>query len=72
MMTREIMFEVVPLLSRDAVCKQEITSSTKTKGRGLQGQGLSSQASFRGLCGMGGMQIGKTKVFFRQVRWCLA
>ena len=66
-MAREIIFEVVPLLSKDTVSKQEITRSSRPTRRGLQGHGVASQSSFRDLCGMGGVQLGKTKVFFRQV-----
>ena len=59
------------MLSKNTVSKQEM-SKTKGGGGGRRGrlsQG-SQQASFRDLCGQGGVQIGNTKVFFRQVRWC--
>lgn len=66
---REILFEVVPVLSKNTVSKQEMS---KTKGgggrRGRLSQGVPQQSSFRDLCGQGGVQIGNTKVFFRQVK----
>lgn len=62
------------MLSKNTVSKQEMSSS-KTKdaagarlgGRLSQAGGMSHQSSFRDLCGQGGVQIGNTKVFFRQV-----
>ena len=61
---REIIFEVVPLLSNHSVTKKDMQGAKFASRRGS----LSSQASFRDLCGNGGVQLGKTKVFFRQVR----
>ncbi|CAN0317422.1 unnamed protein product, partial [Ectocarpus fasciculatus] len=66
---REILFEVVPMLSKNSVSKKDMTKSKNTPGVRLAGRlsGVAQQASFRDLCGQGGVQIGNTKVFFRQI-----
>lgn len=68
-MNREILLEVVPMLSKNSVSKKDLTKSKNTPGVRLAGKlsGVAQQASFRDLCGQGGVQIGNTKVFFRQV-----
>lgn len=67
----EIVFEVVPLLSNNTVTRGEMESCRVKPRRGMPASPLSQSSSFRDLCGMSGVQIGKTKVFFRQVGFCL-
>ncbi|CAM9373494.1 unnamed protein product [Pylaiella littoralis] len=66
---REVLMEVVPVLTKNAVSKQELARSKSKEGArpGRLFQGLSNQSKFRDLCGQGGVQIGNTKVFFRQM-----
>lgn len=57
---------MVPLLSNNVVSKAEMLNSRVKPRRGLH---VASQgSSFQDLCAKGGVQIGKHKVFFRQVR----
>lgn len=63
----EIVFEVVPLLSNNTVTRGEMESCRVKPRRGMPASPLSQSSSFRDLCGMSGVQIGKTKVFFRQM-----
>lgn len=64
---REIIFEVVPLLSNNMVSRTDMGDAKRMLRTTRKALLLSSQNSFRDLCGTGGVQLGNTKVFFRQV-----
>lgn len=64
---REIIFEVVPLLSNNIVSRRDMGDAKRMLRTTRKATLLSSQNSFRDLCGTGGVQLGNTKVFFRQV-----